>query len=179
MPDLLPAELNAEAILATLNRHRVKYVVIGGFAAILRGLPSVTIDVDIVPETSPANVDRLARALKELKAKLRASGVDELLAIPLDRHLFEQFSAFVNLRTTHGDLDISLHPAAPDGLTFTYERLMERAEILEIPEPVPVASLDDVIASKTAANRPKDRAVLHLLEELRDQIRRQESKPTT
>jgi len=179
LPDLPGIELDARTILATLNDHGVVYVVIGGYAAVLHGAPTVTLDLDITPSLDPSNLDRLAAALRELGAKLRASGVDEPLSIPLDRRTFEQFSAFVTLRTPYGDLDISLHPGAPDGQTFDYEVLARSALTVEIPDRVQIASLDDIIASKTAANRPKDRLTLPVLEELRDQIRRQESKPTT
>lgn len=170
MPDLPPAELDAEAIIGVLNRHRVAYVVIGGFAALLHGAPTVTIDLDITPSPAPQNLDRLAAALRDMGARLRASGVDEALVIPLDRRTFEQFAAFLNLRTDHGDLDISMNPSAPGGKTFTYEDLVRSAIVVSLPEPVSVASLDDIISSKRAANRPKDLAVLPILEELRDQL---------
>lgn len=171
MPDLPPAELDAEAIIAVLNRHGVAYVVIGGFAALLHGAPTVTVDLDITPSPAPENLDRLAEALVAMGARLRASGVDDPLVIPLDRRTFEQFSAFLNLRTDHGDLDISMHPSAPGGKTFEYEDLARSSVLVSLPEPVAVASLDDVISSKRAANRPKDLAVLPILEELRDQLR--------
>jgi len=171
VPDLEPVELDAEAIIATLNRHGVSYVVIGGFGALLHGSPTVTIDLDITPSLAPHNLDHLASALREMGAKLRATGIEEPLGIPLDHRTFEQFAAFVNLRTDHGDLDISLHPAAPGGKTFDYDDLVESAIVVRLPEPVAVASLDDIIASKRAAGRTKDLATLPLLEELREQLR--------
>ena len=171
MPDPEPVELDAEAIITVLNRHAVDYVVIGGFAALLHGSPTVTVDLDITPSPAPDNLDRLAEALRDMGAKLRASKVDEPLAIPLDRRTFEQFSAFLNLRTDYGDLDISMHPSAPGGRTFEYDDLVRTAIVISLPEPVTVASLDDVIASKRAAGRPKDLATLALLEDLRDQLR--------
>lgn len=172
MPELEPVELDAEGIVAALNRHGVEYVVIGGYAALLHGSPTVTIDLDITPSPDPDNLDRLAAALRDLGAKLRASGVDELLTVPLDRRTFEQFPTFVNLRTDCGDLDISLRPAGPAGKTFDYAELARSSVVVLLPEPVTVASLDDVIASKRAAGRPKDLVALPLLLELRDQLRR-------
>ncbi len=172
MPDVPPADLDAEAMIAVLNNHRVAFIVIGGYAALLHGAPTVTIDLDITPSPSPENLDRLADALREMGAQLRVSGVEEPLEIPLDRRTFEQFPTFLNLRTRHGDLDISLHPAAPNGKTFDYDTLARSAVRISLPEPVALASLDDIISSKRAAARPKDLAVLPILEELRDQLAR-------
>lgn len=175
MPDVPPAELDAEGIIAVLNRHEVRYVVIGGYAALLHGASTVTIDLDITPSSSPENLDRLATALRDMGAELRASGVEEPLRIPLDRRTFEQFPTFLNLRTEYGDLDISMHPSAPNGKTFDYEQLARSAVHISLPESVALASLDDIISSKRAAARPKDFAVLPILEELRDQLGRSSS----
>lgn len=172
MPDVPPADLDAEAMIAVLNKHQVAFIVIGGYAALLHGASTVTIDLDITPSPSPENLDRLADALREMGAQLRVSGVEEPLEIPLDRRTFEQFPTFLNLRTHHGDLDISLHPSGPDGKTFDYDTLARSAVHISLPEPVALASLDDIISSKRAAARPKDFAVLPILEELRDQLAR-------
>lgn len=171
-PDPPSVELDPEAIISTLNRHGVHYVVIGGFAALLHGAAAVTFDIDITPGGDAANLARLAGALRDLGAKLRASGVEDALDIPLDERTFAQFPNVLNLRTAHGDLDISLRPAAPGRTTFTYEELARSAVTVHIPEPVSVASLDHVIASKKAAGRSKDLAMLPLLVELRDQLER-------
>ena len=164
-------ELDADAILEILDRHEVQYVVIGGFAALLHGAPLVTVDIDITPASDHENLERLARALTELGSKLRASGVEDLLTIPLDARTFEQFPAVLNLRTDHGDLDITLQPSAPDGRTFSYDELAASAVEAHTPRRVIVASIDHIIASKRAAGRPKDLASLDLLEELRAQLR--------
>lgn len=78
--------LDFEPIIETLNKHRVAYVVIGGVAGLLHGadLPR-TFDLDITPASDNANRKRLAVALKELEAKLRAPGLDEGFPIALDR----------------------------------------------------------------------------------------------
>ncbi|HYZ52812.1 MAG TPA: hypothetical protein VE733_04780, partial [Streptosporangiaceae bacterium] len=71
-------ELNAAAIVAALNRHQVRYVVIGAFAAIAQQVPiPATRDIDLTPETSHENLTRLSAALKELGARIRAEGVPD------------------------------------------------------------------------------------------------------
>src|SRR5436190_7539950 len=49
----------------SLHSHDVRYVVIGGIAAIIHGVPRATFDLDILIEASTDNVERLLRALHE------------------------------------------------------------------------------------------------------------------
>jgi hypothetical protein len=81
--------------------------------------------------------------------------------------------ATLTTRTSAGDLDICLRPDAPGGRTFRYEDLEPQALLVSLPPDVPVAALEDVIASKEASNRAKDRATLPELRDLLAQIRSQ------
>jgi hypothetical protein len=67
-----------------LNRHGVRYVLIGGLASEFLGAAIATNDIDICYERTPVNMSRLAEALKELHAALRVAGVDEDLPFVLD-----------------------------------------------------------------------------------------------
>ncbi|HUN77600.1 MAG TPA: hypothetical protein VMU32_01630 [Solirubrobacteraceae bacterium] len=60
-----------QAILDALERHQVRYVVIGGAAAQARGWPEPTDDIDVTPERSEDNLTRLAAAVQELDAGFR------------------------------------------------------------------------------------------------------------
>lgn len=92
------------------------------------------------------------------------------VALLLDADSFRQFTT-MTLRTDAGDLDVALRPDAPGDGHFDYQRLARDALVVELPEPVPVASLDDIIASKEAAGRTKDLARLPELYRLRDALR--------
>ena len=172
MPEPVPVELDAEAILAVLLRHEVRFVVIGGFAALLYGDPGVTVGVDITPAPAHDNRERLSGALAELDAKVRVPGLVEPLAVHIDAAYLDRFTT-LTLRTAHGDLDVTFAPDAPGRTTFTYEELAARAIVIDIGLPVPVAGLDDVIASKVAAGRPKDLEDLTRLYELRAERQRE------
>lgn len=63
-----PAAFDPLRILETLDRHQVDYLVIGGVAANLHGSNQPTRDLDLTYETSMANRERLAAALRELGA---------------------------------------------------------------------------------------------------------------
>jgi hypothetical protein len=70
--------LNAAAIVDVLNRHHVKFVVIGAFAAIAQHAPiPATRDIDLTPDSSLENLTRLSAALMELEARIRTDAVDE------------------------------------------------------------------------------------------------------
>ncbi len=72
--------LRAEQIIAILERHQVRYLIIGGLAAVLHGSPIVTVDADICPAQDVENLRRLAQALKDLRARLRVEREPEGVA---------------------------------------------------------------------------------------------------
>jgi len=152
-------ELAPERILAVLAAHGVRYVLIGGFAAVIHGSPYVTVDVDVVPELSQGNLQLLSDALRAMHARVWTS--DEPDGIPFDhdgRSLAE--SSVWNLVTDHGRLDVTFVPSGTQG----YGDLSRDAVHLTIlGVETDVASLADVIRSKEAADREKDRLVLPVL----------------
>lgn len=149
-------------VLAALTLHGVKFVVIGGFAARLHGSPLPTEDVDVTPEMSPGNLTRLSAALRELDARVRHPDVPE--GLPFDHDATSLAgSLFWNLITKYGDLDLSFTPAGTTG----YSSLAPEAVRLRLGGvEFAVASLQDIVTSKAAANRPKDQRALPVLREL-------------
>ncbi|HEY3241336.1 MAG TPA: hypothetical protein VGL92_17355, partial [Acidimicrobiia bacterium] len=144
------------ALFEVLAGHAVDYVVIGGMAATLHGSVHVTFDVDITPKRDPDNLQRLAEALEELEARLRVPNEPEGVG-------FAHSAAFLarcqilTLTTRFGDLDISFVPSGTDG----YPDLRRDAVELTIHGTrIMVAALADVVRSKEAAGREKDRLVL-------------------
>ena len=155
-------EFDPVAILRVLDAYRVEFLVVGRIAARLRGAPFLTQDVDITPATDRANLERLAAALKDLEVRLRTATEPNGAPFPFDAGLFGNATVWT-LVTKHGDLDLVVSPAGTDG----YRDLIEDSDELKVAtEPdlaVRVASLADVIRSKEAAGREKDRAALPLL----------------
>jgi hypothetical protein len=156
------AEFDPVAVLRVLTENEVEFVVVGGVAARLRGAPLLTQDVDITPAVTDPNLERLAAALRELKARLRTKPKPEGVPLPFDPHLLKSGSVWT-LTTKHGDLDLVMAPAGTNG----YPDIVRDADsILVARDPdltVTVASLIDVIRSKQAAGREKDLAALPLL----------------
>jgi len=155
-----------EAIFGTLEQHGVEYVLIGGLAASLHGSPHVTTDVDITPARQRKNLERLSAALEEINARIRTEGEPE--GLPFDRspEILSSVS-LLNLTTRHGDLDLTFVPAGTRG----YHDLRRRAVEVRVHETrVVVAALGDVIRSKEAAGREKDRLTLPTLRRLLERL---------
>ncbi len=109
--------LDADRILAVLDRHQVDFLVVGGVAAIAHGATRPTSDLDCVARRSGTNLDRLAAALRELNARLRVAGLsdEEAAALPtqLDRDTLGRME-ISTWRTDAGDLDVLVDiPTAP------------------------------------------------------------------
>ncbi len=160
-----------EEALATLARHGVDFIVIGGYATVLHGSSHFTTDADVTPRADPDNLRRLAGALREMDARIRTVSEPEGLAFACDEHFLGQM-AMVYLITRFGAFDLSFHPSAfPDG----YEDLLPNAvDVTILGERVRVASLGDIIRSKEAANRPKDHGALPHLYALQDELAKRE-----
>lgn len=153
---------DAEPILRVLVEHGVQFVVIGGMAAYFQGSPLPTMDVDVTPDVSPDNLQRLSDALRALEARVRHPDVPEGLPFAHDATSLAG-SVFWNLVTPYGELDVSFTPAGTRG----YADLAQGAGVVVVGSTrVPVASLADVVRSKDAADRPKDRRALPVLREL-------------
>ena len=58
------------AILRTLRRHQVDFIVVGGVCGVLQGAPINTFDLDVVHSRDPKNLDRLLKALEALGLSL-------------------------------------------------------------------------------------------------------------
>lgn len=158
MKDLTPVVF--QGIVEVLNKHRVAYVVIGGLGAILQGvaLPR-TFDLDITPADDQGNKKRLAAALRELEAMLRAPGDEKGFPIPLDARTFTNMIT-MTFTTRFGPLDVCF---VPDG-TSGYPDLKENAVVVERSGlRIPVAAVTDIVRSKQAAGRAKDAEHLKIL----------------
>lgn len=141
--------LDAERIFRSLAEGGVDYVLIGGIAVQTHGHVRMTNDVDLIPAPDPANLERLATALRSLDARVLNPGSEGIAidASMLPRATIWQFA------TRDGDIDVM--PEVPDGAPF--HQLSERALRIRLGEvEIPVVSLDDLIRMKLARGRSID-----------------------
>ena len=147
----------AQEIRDAFARHGVRYLFIGKSGAILLGFPDTTQDADIFAEKTAANGEALVRALVELGFELAEEQAAEV------RHGKD----FVQLKNGPFDLDLIF---APDGIE-TFDAAWERH--VEV-DGFPVCHPNDIVTSKEAANRVKDRESLPRLKAFRDYWRKQQ-----
>jgi predicted nucleotidyltransferase len=143
------APLDVIELLRVLDRHRVKFVVIGGVAVQAHGHRRTTMDLDLIPEPEAGNYERLAHALTELDARprdipgARSPSAEQLPAAAVAPPLV----------TRHGELH--LLNDVPGAAAF--EELRRRALLLEVDGlKLAIAGRDDLIAMKRASGRPVD-----------------------
>jgi len=139
-------------ILKTLDRHGVKFVVIGGIAGRLWGSTTVTNDLDVCYARDAANLKALAAALGELKAR-------PSVTLKAGDHF--------TFTTTAGNFDIRGTPAGSNG----YDGLARTATRMDVGGvTAAVAAIEDLILMKRAAGRPKDLIEVEVLAAVREEL---------
>ncbi len=141
----------AEEVRDAFARHGVRYLFIGKSGAILLGYPDTTQDADLFLEKSERNGLAAALALRELGFALTDAQADEI----------RRGKDFIQLKNGPFDLDLVF---APDGIETFADAWARHVEV----EGFPVCHPDDIIRSKEAANRVKDRESLPRLRAFRD-----------
>ena len=158
-------DFDPERILAALSDAEVRYVLIGGMAAILHGDAGVTIDLDVAPAFDPDNLERLAAALQSLGARIRAEGSPEGFSFDCSGGFLRNLGrdAVLNLTTQAGDVDVAFTPTGTQGFG---DLKRDAVSIDAAGATILIASLADIIRSKAAADREKDRRALPRLRAL-------------
>jgi hypothetical protein len=146
----------AEEIRDAFNRHRVKYLFIGKSGAILLGYPDTTQDADVFVEKDAANCESLVHALREVGFELTDGQAEEV----------GRGKDFIQLKNGPFDLDLIF---APDGIERFGDAWARRVEA----QGFPVCNIDDIIRSKEATNRQKDRESLPRMLKFRDWLKEQ------
>ncbi len=161
--DVAPiAPLDPERLITTLAKHDVRYVLIGAVAARLHGFPRMTADADITPARDADNLGRLAAALRELDARVYTESVPEGLPFDCSAAMLARADLW-NLVTDAGRLDVAFVPSGTTG----YGDLIRNAVSFDVfGTQLDVASLEDIIRSKEAADRPQDRHDVLILREM-------------
>ena len=151
-------------ILRALVAHRVRFIVVGGAAAVLQGAPIQTLDVDVVYDRAEDNVANALAALAELDAVFRT---DARRLRPNESHLASDGHKL--LATKFGVLDL----LATIETDTDYAALLPHVELIALGDiVVQVLSLERLVEVKRKLTRPKDKLMLLLLEATLDERRR-------
>jgi hypothetical protein len=138
-----------QGVFESFRSHEVRYLVIGGIAAILHGVPRATFDLDILIEATETNAERLLAAL-------RSAGCATATMIDARASLAKEITIF------RDRVRLDVQTSTP-GIRF--EQAWERRVMMAFRgQSFPVLSRADLIASKRAAGRTKDLEDVQLLE---------------
>jgi predicted nucleotidyltransferase len=142
--------IDYKTFIKIFDEQQVKFVIVGGVAAIIHGSAQATFDLDIVYARDTENIRNLVTALEPYKPYLR--GAPPGLPFLLDEKTVQAGLNFT-LTTTLGDLDM-LGEVTGGG---TYEDLLPYTEEIEIfGIKCFCVDLEKLIETKRAAGRPKD-----------------------
>lgn len=159
--DNMADDTDFRRIIGALNDSGLRFVIIGGIAMRLQGSAHITDDIDFAFARDPASLETLVKVLAPYHPRLR--GVPAGLPFFWDVRTL-QTSINLTLETDAGSVDLLGEPAG----IVSFDDLWQRAALIDWQGvPVRVASVDDLIAMKRAANRPKDQNHLLELEALR------------
>jgi hypothetical protein len=160
-----------EEMVGCLQDAGVEFLVVGGVSAILQGATVNTMDLDICYRRTPQNITRLAAALAPLQP--RARGLPPELPFVFDERTIQLGSNFT-LEVGPESLDLLGEMSAIGG----YEQVIGDAVDAAVGgRSVKVLALEQLIATKTAAGRTKDLAVLPELKAALERKRQQGSAP--
>lgn len=138
-----------KSVFKSFQQHDVKYVVIGGIAAVLYGVPRATFDLDILIEASPENADRLLKALL-------AAGLGTASLTNIEKLLSNEITIFKDR------VRLDVQTSTP-GLSF--DEAWKRKQTMQYREQeFHVVCFEDLISSKKAAGRDVDLEDVRLLE---------------
>ena len=137
--------------LAALNRHGVRYLIIGGYAVAFHGYPRATKDLDLWLEATPANAEKALQAVREFFGETLGLEVSDFLS-----------PGVVQLGYAPNRIDLVVLPEGDP----TFAGALARArETLADGIPVRVVSKEDLLALKRAFGRTQDLADVDALEE--------------
>jgi len=156
-------EFDLQALLASLEEHGVRFVVIGGVAVGAHGFLRTTEDLDLIPDPAPENLKRLIAALAAMGATLPTAAGRPFS--PRRDGVVILEGGNVTADTKFGGLDViqRLRGVPP------YSELIEDAvESDLLGAPVRVCSLSRLREMKRALSRPRDQIDLENLPEARN-----------
>ena len=159
MPESVP---DFRPILAALSANNVRFVVIGGLAMTAHGSAHVTQDIDLGYSRSRENIEAIARALAEFHPRFTNFPAD-LPFVWDEKTLRAAANVTLDARIPLDSEVTRIDLLGDIAGIASFEELWQRSIETELyGMAIRVASVDDLIAMKNAANRPKDQN--HLLE---------------
>ncbi len=156
-----------EGVFRALNRRGVRYVVVGGIALNLHGVPRATADLDIAVALEKENLEKIVEAMMELGFKPRIPVKPEEFRNPANLERWKREKnmkvfTFWNPNRPYEEVDILINsPIKFEDIERTKETV--RARGIEIP----IISIDYLIKMKEFAGREQDESDIEALKKIK------------
>jgi len=149
-----------DQLIDALERHKVKYAIVGGYALALHGVVRGTVDIDLVLKMSRANYQNAEKALLELGLAPRLPvGADEVFDFREEYILNRNMTAW-NFTDPHNPVKAVDIIITEDLGKLKTDRIKAGKRTL------PVLSVRDLIKMKRKSGRPQDLEVIKALERI-------------
>jgi len=156
-------------LFAALNRHDVRYLLVGGLAVNLYGIERATGDIDLVVDLTEANILCFSCAMSEIGMRPRMPVSLEEFANPVMRRSWIEEKGMRVFSLFHQQqhyLELDIFVECP----FDFAKVYEEREIMgQGATEITVVPIDTLIVMKEEANRPQDRADVYHLRQIRDE----------
>jgi len=163
--------LEFRKLFSTLNRKRVRYLVVGGVAVNLYGVERATGELDLVVDLEDRNLKRFIRAMKELGFKPKVPVALDDLARGEKRKEWARekgmkvFSLF-DSKQPFFLLDVMIE------MPFDFDAVYSEREKMSVGRLIiPVVPLTHLINMKEKTGRPQDRADSYYLKKIREELK--------
>ncbi len=153
-----------EEVFRALNKNKVKYAVAGGVAAVMHGAVRFTVDLDIIVDMKPQNIDKLFMTFQSLGYLPRVPVTKDQFKDPKNRRAWMEKKNMKAFSFFHRNNPLNIVDLLLDNVAqFTkVKKIQLRAGGLS----VPVVSLGTLKKMKRKAGRDKDLLDLELIEKI-------------
>ncbi len=158
-------------IFEALNRNKVRYVVVGGLAVVLRGVARLTADIDLYVDLNPTEALKAMRVFGELGFRARAPVPLEEFARADLRESWVQdkgmrvFSLW-DPKNPMREVDLFVEHPIPFDDVWSRSTLIDGGDV-----EIRTASIADLISLKTLASRPQDLEDIERLQEIAERAK--------
>lgn len=158
-----------EDVFRALNRHEVRYLIVGGVAVNLLGVPRMTVDLDLMLDLSADNLKLFLSAVRDLGYRPRAPVPLEDFASASKRDAWRREKGAVvftlnDPRDPITQVDVFLENPIDFETAYEGKQVMEAGNMK-----LAVISIEDLIRLKALANRLQDRSDITMLRKVQNE----------
>lgn len=157
-----------ERVFSELNKEGIKYVVIGGIALNLHGVPRATADLDLAVEIEEKNLEKIAAVLKKIGFKPRLPVKNKDFSDPRNLEKWRKEKkmrafTFWNPKKSFEEIDILIDNP------IDFEEIDKTKEVIKAKNiSIPLVSIDHLIKLKEKSGRKQDEADIEALEKIKN-----------